>query len=296
MRSIVKVFCMISVVLVTVLGFNSCEKNDVSGTISLEGKWLTISDDWTELLFINEDNTFTSTGTDGVDMWNGIKGRIEITGDNFKLISEDGDNSIGKFKFEDKKFTLIIDDISYVYTKLNEDISVVGKWDCVKIESYIKALKDELELPVGSVVNGEVIPATINIENLKGEFLEKAIEAYFKNTEFTKDGKLNYSVVKEEEEVNMSKNYTLGNNLMTVSGKVGSVEINNSFMTFQKFDKSVTYLFLTKQNIADMFIGYAMMLREGGVSEGTDDALEDFKNEFMETFENYAVVISLESR
>lgn len=297
MKSVLKQLSLISVVSVIVLGLFSCTKDDsTSETVNLGGKWITMSEDWTELLFINEDHTYTSTGTDGIEMWNGVKGKIEIDGENIKLISEDNDHSNGTFTLSGNKLTMNLEDGTYVYTKLIEDISVVGKWKCVKTESYIKALKDEIKLPIGSVVNGEVIPTTFLTKNIKGEFIEKAIEAYFKNIEFTKDGKLNYSVVKEGKDVTMSKDYTLGNNLMTVSGKVGNIEINNSFMTFQKMDKSTIYLFLTKQNIADMFVGYALMLRESGVSEGTTEALEDFRNEFLETFENYAVVVSLEGR
>lgn len=297
MKNVLKQLSLISVVSVIVLGLFSCTKdNSTSETVNLEGKWLTMSEDWTEFLFINEDHTFTSTGTDGIEMWNGVNGMIEIDGENIKLISEDNDHSNGTFTLSGNKLTMNLEDGTYVYTKLIEDISIVGKWNCVKTESFIKAVKDEIQLPIGSVVNGEVIPTTFPTENIKGEFIENAIEAYFKNIEFTKDGKLNYSVVKEGEDMTMSKDYTLVNNLMTVSGKVGNIEINNSFMTFQKLDKSIIYLILTKQNIADMFVGYALMLREGGVSEGTTEALEDFRNEFMETFENYAVVVSLEGR
>lgn len=297
MKRVLKRLSLISVVFLGVLGFAACEKdNGASGVVSLEGKWLTMSDEWTEFLFINEDHTFTSTGTDGEDMWNGVKGRILIDGNEFSLLSEDGDNSYGTFTLVDNKLTLTIEEVSFVYTKLIEDISIAGKWNCIKTESFIKAIKDEIELPVGSVVNGEVIPTTLPTEKIKGEFIENAIKSYFRNIEFSNDGKLIYSVLKEGEEMTMKKDYTLDNNLMTISGKVGNIEIRNSFMTFQKADKSIVYLFLTKQNVADMFVGYAMMLREGGVSEGSAEALEGFRNAFMETFENYAVIISLESR
>lgn len=295
MKRILKHLSLISVLLLGILGTVGCEK-DNNGSVNLKGKWVTISDEWTEFLFINDDHTFTSTGTDGEDFWNGTKGRIEIDGNKFKTISEDGDNSKGTFTLEDNKFTLFIEGNEFVYKKLIEDISIEGKWNCAKTESYIKVLKDEIQLPVGSVVNGEVIPTTLPTEKIKGEFIEKAVEAYFKNIEFSKDGKLTYSVVKEGQDVEMTKNYTLADNVMNVSGKVGNIEIANSFMTFQKSDKSITYLILTKQNIADMFVGYGMLLREGGVSEGTDESLEGFRSEFLNTFENYAVVVSLEKR
>lgn len=53
---------------------------------------------------------------------------------------------------------------------------------------------------------------------------------------------------------------------------------------------------MTKKRVGAMFVGYAMMLREGNVSEGTEEALDAFANEFMETFENFAVITYLQKQ
>ena len=91
----------------------------------------------------------------------------------------------------------------------------------------------------------------------------------------------------------MTKDYQITDNIMKVTGKVGNVDIDIQFIAFLDDSKDEAYLFLTKESIADMFIGYGLMLREGDVSEGSDEALEEFRESFLEVFENFAVIIYL---
>lgn len=295
MKKVLKSFLMTMVAMVLSLGFVACSKNNGhQETVNLKGKWILMTEGYMEMLIINEDHTLLSTGADDEDVWTGIKGQITLDGDKFTFISEDGDNSFGTYKLEDNKLTLITDGETYVYNKLLEEFSMEGKWKTTKTLSFINAVKDELKLPFGSIVNGEEIPTVIQTANVKGEFVDNAINTYLRNIEFKSNGKITYDVVKEGEETPMTKNYELANNYLKVTGKVGSIDINNQFMAFQNPNQKLSFLLLTKENIADMFVGYGLMLREGNVSEGSAESLEEFKKEFMEVFENFATIIYLE--
>lgn len=295
MKTVSQLFYFVAVAMVACMGFVGCSKKE-DVTVNLEGKWLLMTESYKELLVISADHSVLSTGADDEEAWVNVKGKIELQGNNFTYISEDGDNSAGTYTLVDNKFTLYIDGEALVYKKMLEDFSMVGSWKCVNTMPFIKAVKDELPLPFGSIVNGEEIPTIVNTANINGEFIQKAVEAYFRDVEFKSNGEMTYKVVKEGEEVEMTKNYELADNMMKITGKVGNIDINNQFMTFQNNNQTESYLFMTKENVADMFVGYGFMLREGNVSEGTDESLEAFKKSFKEVFENYAVVIYLQKQ
>lgn len=280
------------------LGFTACSKDNTPGgdDVSLEGKWLIMTDTYKELLIINADHTFLSTGADEDSAWVSIKGRIELEDGYYTLISEDGDNSEGTYELKDNQLTLNDKGKDYVYRKMVEDFSMDGTWTYTKTLSVIKALKDELTLPFGSTVGGEEIPTVVKTANIQGQFIDEAVKAYFRNVVFKSNGEMTYKVLTEGVETDMVKNYVLEDNVLEVTGRVGGVDINNSFMAFQNPNQTESYLFLTKENIADMFVGYALMLRAGNVSQGSVEALEAFKKEFMATFENYACIIFLQKK
>ena len=55
-------------------------------------------------------------------------------------------------------------------------------------------------------------------------------------------------------------------------------------------DKDTAYFVFNKENIAEMFIGYALMLFEGGIApDVTDEALQAYKKAFTEAFDYYRV-------
>lgn len=297
MQKVVKGFLMVMVAMVTSLGFVACDKDDDNkATVSLEGKWITMSDNFKELLIVNADHTFLLTGADDEKTWANVEGVIELNGNNITLTFYEGGNNVGTYTLADNKLTLTMDGTTRVYNKLIEDFSIVGSWGSVKTQSFIKAVKDEIKLPFGSIVNGEEIPISVKTANVKGEFIDEAVKAYFRDVEFKSDGEMTYKVVKEGEEVSMTKQYSLVDNMLRVTGKVGNVDIDNMFMAFQNANQTETYLFLTKESVGSMFVGYAMMLREGNVSEGSIEALDTFAAEFMEAFENFATIIYLQKQ
>lgn len=285
--------------LATCVGFVSCEDNGQDGKeINMAGKWFTHTDNHQEILLIEEDHSMVSLGSDGEDIWLGVKGQITLDGDRVEMIFEDGDNTTGTFTLEGNKFTVVAeeDGITYVYTKLEEELSIVGEWEYDSSICYIRAIAEEITLPVGSVVDGEVIPTTVPTSQIKGEFVEKAVQKYFKNINFREDGTLAYIVDIHDEERQVSKNYSVVSNTMTISGESGGINHTTSFMAFQSPDQQKTFLLLTKEAVAEMFVGYAHMLRQDGTSSGSEEALSEFKEAFLAAFQNYAIAITLTAK
>lgn len=294
-----KVLKNLLLAMVAFLGFVACsDDDDITVKVNLEGKWLHMSDNYKELLIVNADHTFLSTGADDEAAWVSVKGKIEMDDDTFTYTNENGESYSGTYNSNggDETLSMSIGGKTCVYKKMLEEFSLTGTWKSVKTMSFIKAVKDELSLPFGSIVNGEEILPVVKTAEIKGEFIEKAIEAYFRNVEFKDNGEMSYYVIKDGEETQMTKKYTLADNVLTVTGKVGNIEIDNQFMAFQSPSKRESFLLLTKENIADMFVGYALMLREGNVSEGSSESLVEFKKEFMEVFENFATIIYLQKQ
>lgn len=298
MKKIMTKLFVAMVAMAACVGFVSCEDKEQNGNeINLAGKWYTYTDDFQEILIIEEDHSMVSIGSDGEDIWMGIKGQLTIDGDRFEMIFEDDDNTEGTFTLEGNKFTIMdADGSTLVYTKLEEDLSVVGEWAYASSICYIRAIADEISLPVGSVVDGEVIPTTIPTSQIKGKFVENAVQKYFKNINFKSDNTLTYSVNMYDEERQVSKNYTVADNTMTISGESGGINHTTSFMVFQSPDHQKTFLLLTKEAVAEMFVGYAHALRQDGTSGGSEEALSAFKDEFLAAFQNYAITITLTAK
>lgn len=287
------------IAMATCVGFVSCEDDEQNGNeLNLAGKWYTYTADYQEILIIEEDHSLVSLGSDGEDIWMGIKGQLTLDGDRFEMIFEDGDNSVGTYTLEGNKFTIISEDgdMAYTYTKLEEEVSIVGEWAYASSVCYIRAIADEISLPVGSIVDGEVIPTTIPTSQIKGEFVENAVQKYFKNVSFNSNNTLTYSVNIHDEERQVSKNYTIANNVMTISGESGGINYTTSFMVFQSPDHQKTFLLLTKEAVAEMFVGYAHTLRQDGTSSGSDEALNNFKEAFLAAFQNYAIAVTLTAK
>lgn len=298
MKKIMSKLFVAMVAMATCVGFVACDNNNQDDQdINLAGKWVTQTDTFQELLMIEEDHSVMSLGSDGEDIWMGVKGQITLKGNRFEMIFEDGENDTGTFTLKDNVFTIITDDGETLeYKKLVENLSVVGQWEYSNVICHIKATADEISLPVGSTVDGEVIPTTIKTSQIKGEFVEDAIGKYFKNVEFENENTLKYTMTYNDSDSEVTKNYTIANNIMTISGDYNGIEHTTSFMVFQSPDFTKTFLLVTKEPFAEMFVGYAHMLRQNGTSSGSEEALEAFKQEFLSAFENYAVIIVLDAK
>ena len=87
-----------------------------------------------------------------------------------------------------------------------------------------------------------------------------------------------------------TKNYSINGLDMTITGETAGHEIASTFKVFQSIDNNTAYFVFNKENVAEMFIGYALMLFEGGIApDVTDEALEAYKQAFTNAFDFYSV-------
>jgi hypothetical protein len=153
-----------------------------------------------------------------------------------------------------------------------------------------RAIKDEIVIP-GGTINGETVPPTImKTSQLSGAFIDYAAKRYFNNIKFNDNGTMTYDVLKDEGNLSLTKNYSIDGINMTVTGETAGHEIESKFMVLQEIDKNTAVFVLNKESVAEMFIGYALMLFEGGIApDVTDEALEAYKQAFTEAFDFYSV-------
>ena len=139
------------------------------------------------------------------------------------------------------------------------------------------------------IKGADYLPTIMQTSQISGKFIEYAAQRYFRNIKF-ENGTMTYSVLKEEHEVYMSKNYSIDGLNMTITGATAGHDIESAFMVLQSYDKNTAYFIFNKETIAEMFTGFALMLLEGGIApEVNDEALEAYKKAFTEAFDYYRV-------
>jgi hypothetical protein len=177
----------------------------------------------------------------------------------------------------------------YKYSRLAENTNLEGEWNYSNITFSAKAVKDEIVIPGGTINGKPVSPTIMQTSQLSGKFIEYAAQRYFRNIKF-ENGTMTYSVLKEEQEVPMSKNYSIDGLNMTITGATAGHDIESAFMVLQSYDKNTAYFIFNKETVAEMFTGFALMLLEGGIApEVNDEALEAYKKAFTEAFDYYKV-------
>lgn len=295
MQKVVKSFFIGLVAMVTSLGLLSCSKDDKSETVSLKGKWYSISESLNEFMIIKEDNSVQCyrKDKDGQQLWENIPGKIVTVGNNITMNFEDGNNASGTFVLEENKLVIITSYGSYTYTRLSDYYNIEGEWTTYSVVSDMVAIKDEIELPSGTMNDGTEIPATLKTSQLSGQFMDFAIGQYLRNIKFN-GNKLSYKVLKGDKEITMSKEFVLGDIDITLKGNVAGHPIETKMMMVQTADEEVIAITLTKNELANMFAAYAVMLAEGGLAPQPDAAaIEAFKQSFVDAFVFYNVTLRL---
>lgn len=298
MKNLLKNAIMAMVATIIAVGFVACSKDESNGAIKLAGKWYSISENLNEFIIIKEDNSVLCYRKDksGKQLWENIHGTVSVTGNNISLTFESGNNASGTFMLEETKLTLNTNHGTYTYTRLADNYNIEGKWEVYSIVSDMVAIKDEIELPAGTMADGTVVPAVLKTSQLTGQFIEFAISRYLRDITIT-GNQLTYKVQNGEVETTMTKNFVLGDVDITITGDVAGHAIETKIMMVQTYDEAVIAIPMTKENLANMFAGYAIMLAEGGLAEQPDRAaLEAFKKSFIDAFTYYNVTLRLRKK
>ncbi len=272
--------------------FVACDSDDdnTAPPVSLKGRWYSKSETLRDLLIINDDNSVVAYRVYNYESHEDIHGVLTVNGTNLSISFEDGNRVSGTFAITENTLSINTSNGVYTYSRLADETDLVGKWDYSNITFSAKPVKDEIVIP-GGTINGQVVPPTImQTSQLSGEFIKYAAQRYFRNVEFKNDGTFTYDVLTNGEDYPMTKNYAIDGLYLTVSGETAEHEIESTFKVLQSKDKNTVYFVFDKEDVANMFIGYALMLFEGGVApEVTDEALEDYKKAFTEAFDYYSV-------
>ena len=288
----IKMLLMALVAVVMGATFVACDSDDnnTPPTVNLKGRWYSKTETLRELLIIQDDNSVVANRVYNYEFSENVNGIITINGNEVTMVF-DGNNTVtGTFTLANNKLTINTTNGVYEYSKLADETNLTGAWKYSNITFAAKTVKDEIVIP-GGTINGEVVPPTVmQSAQLRGEFIEYAAQRYFRDIVFNNNGTITYNVLKNEADVPMTKNYSIDGLNMTVTGETANHAIGSTFMVMQSFDKNTAYFVFDKETVADMFIGYALMLFEGGVApDVTDEALEAYKKAFTEAFDYYSV-------
>lgn len=272
------------------ISFMACESDDhKTENINLKGRWYSKTETVNNLLIINDDNSVVTYKVSDYESWESINGNLTVEGNKVNIYFRDGNTLAGTATLQDSILIISTSNGEYRYSRLAEETNLTGDWNYSNITYSAKPIKDEIVIP-GGIINGEEVPPTImQTSQISGKFIEYAAQRYFRNIKF-ENGTMTYSVLKEEQEVPMSKNYSIDGLNMTITGATAGHDIESAFMVLQSYDKNTAYFIFNKETIAEMFTGFALMLLEGGVApEVNDEALEAYKKAFTEAFDYYKV-------
>ena len=281
---------MAMVAILMSISFMACESDDKkTENINLKGRWYSKTETVNNLLIINDDNSVVTYKVSDYESWESINGNLTVDGNKVSFYFEDGYSLAGTATLQDSILIISTTNGEYRYSRLAEETNLTGDWNYSNITYSAKPIKDEIVIP-GGIINGEEVPPTVmQTSQISGKFIEYAAQRYFRNIKF-ENGTMTYSVLKEEHEVPMSKNYSIDGLNMTITGATASHDIESAFMVLQSYDKNTAYFIFNKETIAEMFTGFALMLLEGGIApEVNDEALEAYKKAFTEAFDYYKV-------
>ena len=285
-----KKIVMAVVAIVMSISFVACKSDDnEKENINLKGRWYSKTENVSNLLVINDDNSAVIYKVSSYESWEGINGNLTVDGNKINIYFEDGNSLIGTGTIQDNALIINTTNGEYRYSRLAENSNLNGEWNYSNITYSANPIKDEIVIP-GGIINGEEVPPTImQTSQISGKFIEYAAQRYFRNVKFNNET-LTYSVLKNEEELTMTKNYSIDGLNMTITGETAGHDIESTFMVLQSYDNNTAYFIFDKETIAEMFTGYALMLFEGGIApEVTDEALEAYKEAFTEAFDYYRV-------
>ena len=135
-----KIFKLMAIALVAMVGLNSCSKDcdhefiDVDHSADLVGTWTCLQEGYAEALVIKADGSAVSTGVENREYWENVAGTIVVKNGTVTMTFEDNDNFKGHFDIvPGVAFSIFTEDGKHMtYNYCTEDLSdeIVGMWVC----------------------------------------------------------------------------------------------------------------------------------------------------------------------
>ena len=140
-----KIFKLMVVALVAMVGLNSCSKDcdhefiEHDHSADLVGTWTCLTENYAEALIIKADGTAVSYGVEDGKYWENVKGTVTVKENNITMIFEDDDNWTGHFDvIPGMAFSLFEENGErYIYQYCANDLSdeIVGMWISTDVSS-----------------------------------------------------------------------------------------------------------------------------------------------------------------
>ena len=126
---------LLVVALVAMFGFIACDKHECSDydhSADLVGTWTCLQAGYAEALVIKADGSAVSTGFDGTEYWENVKGNIVVKNGTITMTFEDGDNFKGHFDIiPGMAFSIYTEEgnrLTFNYCANDLSDEVIGMW------------------------------------------------------------------------------------------------------------------------------------------------------------------------
>ena len=291
-----KMFRMIGAAVVAAVfafAMTSCEKdNDEYKDYPqlIVGKWFNFTPDASIFLNLSADGIYNMIGYDnseGAEGWRMVQGQYKLEGNNF-MWSFPYTHEIGIEVTEDKMI-MRTPNGDKVHFRVKESFDIKGNYAYLNSVARVvpAAGKTALQLPEGVTFNGQ---NSISIDAMHGERIIAAMQKFFADATFAKDGKLNHTMDGEVK----TKNYTHnGNNLTFDLYEGGAYKVNAT--AFPDEDGDRLFIIIPKQ--AAWLGGMVDLVEKENTGLKLDAAqLAALEKEFMDTFETFTVILSLSKK
>ncbi len=109
-----KIFKILAVALVAMLGFTACDKEcghefiEYDHSKDLVGTWTCLTADYAEALVINADGSAVSYGVEDGEYWEGVKGNIKTVNNKMTMTFEDDDNWLARHSPSTKRMVSLL--------------------------------------------------------------------------------------------------------------------------------------------------------------------------------------------
>ena len=299
-----KTFRMIGMALVAMMfcfTMSSCDNEENEAVVDpykdypqlIVGRWFNFSPDASIFLNYRADGTYYEVGTVFKNGWREGEGTYEINGNIVKSTGTNMNNTpdvVEIVELTNDRFVVkpIYSEVKTNY-RVKEQFDITGKYSYLNSAARVVPAegKTALQLPEGVTFNGQ---NSISIDAMHGDRIIDVMKKFFADATFAADGKLNHTRDGEAKVKNYTHN---GNNLTFDLYEGGSYKVNAT--SFPDEDGDRLFIIIPKQ--AAWMGGMVDLVEKENEGLKLDAAqIAALEKEFMETFETFTVILSLNKK
>ena len=294
-----KTFRMIGATVVAAVfafAMSSCEKDGKEDYKDYQqlivGKWFNFTPEASVYVYYNDDATFGIVGYDQRTGWMQFNGTYVLQGNLLTITRTDGvvteyDIELTDGRLIQHRANSTIDEV--VHYRIQESFDIKGNYSYLTAAARVVPAegKTALQLPEGVTFNGQ---NSIPVDAMHGDRIIDVMKKFFADATFAADGKLKHTM----DGAAKVKNYILnGNNLTFDLYEGGSYKVNAT--SFPDEDGDRLFIIIPKQ--AAWLGGMVDLVEKENTGLKLDAAqIAALEKEFMDTFETFTVILSLNKK